>query len=85
MISDESETKSYEILQYAEILEHQMQGFNAIVNGTNDPSAGTVYSAFLTARKELYKAAKETLLAAQAGYDWSGDSPKELVLKKVMR
>lgn len=85
MISSESEMKSYEILQYAESLGRFVQNFSAVVNGTQDPSAKIVYSSFLEAQKELYKAAKATLEAAKAGYDWCGDSPKELVLKKVMR
>lgn len=83
MISNDSETKSSEILQYAERLGHFMQAFTALVNGTNDPSAKTVCSTFLTAQKALYTAAKYTLLAAQAGYNWCGGTPKELVLKRV--
>jgi len=83
LISSDSETKSYEILQYAESLGRFLQSFTSLVNGTNDPSAKTVCDAFLTAQKRLYVAAKETLLAAQAGYDWCGDAPKELVLKKI--
>lgn len=84
-ISADSETKSYEIFQYAESLGHFVQSFSAVVNGTQDSSANTVRSLFMEAQKELYKAAKATLEAAQAGYDWCGDAPKELVLKKVMR
>jgi hypothetical protein len=83
MISSDSELKSYEILQYAESLGRFLQNFTAIVNGTNDASARIVCTAFLTAQKHLYLAGKATFEAAQAGYDWCGDSPKELVLKKV--
>lgn len=85
IISSDSETRSYEILQYVESLGRFVQKFSAVVNGTQDPSAKIVYCSFVEAQKELYKAAKATLEAAKAGYDWCGDSPKELVLKKVMR
>lgn len=84
-ISTDSETKSYEILQYAESLGRFVQSFSAVVIGTQDPSANIVRSSFMEAQKELYKAAKATLEAAQAGYNWCGDAPKELILKKVMR
>lgn len=82
-ISNDSETKSYEIFQYAESLGRFLQSFTALVSGTNDPSARTVCDAFLAAQKNLYIASKATMEAAQAGYEWCGDSPKELVLKKV--
>ena len=84
-ISSDSEMKSYEILQYAESLGCFVQSFSAVVNGTQDTSANVVRSSFMEAQKNLYKAAKATLEAAQAGYDWCGGSQKELVLKKVRR
>ncbi len=83
MLASDSETKSYEILQYAENLGHFLKSFNALANGTNDPSAKAVSVSFMTAQKELYSAAKATLKAVQSAYDWCGDAPKELVLKKV--
>lgn len=82
-IANDSETKSYELIQYAEGLARFIANFSAAVNGTNDPSAKEVRAAFLSAQKELYKAAKASLEAAQAGYDWCGDTQKTLVLKKV--
>lgn len=82
-IAGDSETKSYEFIQYAEGLGRFIANFTAAVNGTNDPSAREVSSAFITAQKELYKAAKACIEAAQAGYDWCGDTQKTLVLKKV--
>lgn len=82
-IANDSETKSYELIQYAEGLGRFIANFSAAVNGTNDPSAKEVCAAFLSAQKELYKAAKASLEAAQAGYDWCGDTQKTLVLKKV--
>lgn len=82
-IASDSETKSYELIQYAEGLGRFIANFSAVVNGTNDPSAREVCASFLAAQKELYKAAKESIEAAQAGYDWCGDTQKTLVLKKV--
>ena len=82
-IANESETKSYELIKYAKGVECFIANFSATVNGTNDPSAKAVCAAFLSAQKELYKAAKASIEAAQAGYDWCGDTQKTLVLKKV--
>lgn len=82
-IANDSETKSYELIRYAEGLGRFIANFSATVNGTNDSSAKDVYAAFLSAQKELYKAAKASMEAAQAGYDWCGDTQKTLVLKKV--
>lgn len=82
-ISNNSETKSYELIQYAENIGRFIASFSSVVNGTNDWSAKDVYTAFLSAQKELYKAAKASMEAAQAGYDWCGDTQKTLVLKKV--
>ena len=82
-ISDSSEMTNYKLLQYAEGLGHFLQNFTVVVNGTNDLSAKTVCTAFLRAQRCLYEAAKETMEAAQAGYDWCGATSKELVLKKV--
>lgn len=82
-ISNDSEIKSYELIQYAEGLGRFIANFSVAVNGTNDSSARDVYAAFLSAQKELYKAAKASMEAAQAGYDWCGDTQKTLVLKKV--
>ena len=82
-IASDSETKSYELIQYAEGLRRFIANFSAAVNGTNDPSAREVSAAFLAAQKELYKAARASIEAAQAGYDWCGDTQKTLVLKKV--
>lgn len=82
-ISNNSETKSYELIQYAESIGRFIASFSSVVNGTNDSSAKDVYTAFLSAQKELYKAAKASIEAARAGYDWCGDTQKTLVLKKV--
>lgn len=82
-IASDSEIKSYEIIRYAEGLERFRANFSAVVNGTNDPSAREVCTAFLVAQKELYKAAKASVEAAQAGYDWCGGTEKKHVLKKV--
>lgn len=84
-IANMSETSSYELLRYAERLSQFSGHFSAIVNGTNDSSAKMVYSSFISAQKELYKAAKVLLEAAKSGYDWCGDTSPKLVLKKVMR
>lgn len=84
-ISSVTEEKSYEIFQYAENLGHFVQNYNSIVNGTNDPSAKTVYTSFLSAQKKLYIATKAAMEAAQTGFDWCGGSQKELVLKKLRR
>ena len=82
-IASDSETKSYELIQYAEGLGRFIANFSATVNGTNDPSVREVCADFLSAQRELYKAAKASIEAAQAGYDWCGDTQKTLVLKKV--
>ena len=82
-IAGDSETKSYELIQYAESLGRFIASFSSITNGTNDPAAKNVCVAFTTAQKELYKAAKASIEAAKAGYDWCGDTSKTLVLKKV--
>lgn len=82
-ISNNSETKSYELIQYAESIARFIASFSSVVNGTNDSSAKDVYNAFLSAQKDLYKAAKTSVEAAQAGYNWCGDTQKILVLKKI--
>lgn len=84
-ISGDSESKSYEFLQYAESLGRFVASFSAIVNGTNDVSAKIVCNSFVAAQKDLYKAAKASLEAAKTGYDWCGGAAPQLVLKKVKR
>lgn len=84
-LSNDSEEKGYELVQCAESLGRVTASFSGIINGTNDSSAKTVYGSFITAQKELYKAAKALLTAASTGHDWcEGTSPK-LQLKKVRR
>lgn len=82
-IAGGSETKSYELIQYAGSLGRFIASFSSITNGTNDPVAKNVCVAFTAAQKELYKAAKASIEAAKAGYDWCGNASKNLVLKKV--
>lgn len=78
-IAGDSETKSYELIQYAERLGRFIASFSSVVNGTNDPSAKNVCTSFTTAQKELYKAAKASLEVAKSDYDWCGDTSKNLV------
>ncbi len=47
-IAGGSETKSYELKQYAESLERFIASFSSVVNGTNDPSAKNVCVSFTT-------------------------------------
>ena len=82
-IAGDSETKSYELIKYAESLGRFIASFSSITNGTNDPVDRNVCASFTTAQKELYKAAKASIEAAKAGYDWGGNASKNLVLKKV--
>lgn len=84
-ISKDAEKKGCELIQQAESLERFVSAFSAVANGTNDPMAKKVGTSFMIAEKELYKAAKFLLEAANAGYEWSGDTPKTLVLKKSRR
>lgn len=84
-IASNSETKSYELIQCAENLGKFVTSFLSVVKGTNDPSAKEVYASFISAQKELYKAAKAMLEVAKTGYDWCEDEPKTLVLKKIRR
>lgn len=82
-IASMSETSSFELIRYAENLGRFVSSFSTLVNGTNDLAAKQVNNYFITAQKELYKAAKSTLEAAKIGYDWCGDTSPKLVLKKV--
>lgn len=82
-IASDSERRSYVLAQYAEEIGRFRANFSAAVNGTNDSSAREVCAAFLATQKELCKAAKASVEAAQAGYDWCGDTQKKHVLKKV--
>ena len=84
-IAGDAETKSYALIQYAESLGRFIASFSSVVSGTNVSSAKDVYTAFLSAQKELYKAAKASIEAARAGYEWCGDTQKTLVLKKVRK
>lgn len=84
-IASMSETASFELINYAEGLSRFVSNFSALVNGSNDPSTKMVCSYFVSAQKELYKAAKATLEAAKIGHDWCGEASPTLVLKKVRR
>lgn len=84
-IASMSETTSFELINYAEGLSRFVSNFSALVNGSNDPSTKMVCSYFVSAQKELYKAAKATLEAAKIGHDWCGETSPTLVLKKVRR
>ena len=82
-IAGEAETKSYELIQHAEGIGRFIASFSAITNGTNDLAAKKVCAAFTAAQKELLKAAKASIIAANAGHDWCGGTPKTHVKKKV--
>ena len=80
-----SETASFELINYAEGLSRFVSNFSTLVNGSDDPLTKMVCSYFISAEKELYKAAKATLQASKIGHDWCGGTSPTLVLKKVRR
>lgn len=82
-ISADAQNSAIGLEAYSNLVQKYVSLFSSLTATTQDGSARIVQTSFLTAQKDILKAAQALLAASKAGSEWSGES--QPILKKVLR